>query len=122
MPIGALLGVTLNLANALPDIEEDAASNANTLAVTLGVKGSFIACPLLMALAALLIGALTISQLVPAQLWLMLPILGLTGLGLVIMLLFFGSEKPRRTRRVHFYLVALLCLMLAGGWFIALKL
>ena len=122
VPIGALLGVTLNLANALPDIEEDAASNANTLAVTLGVKGSFIACPLLMALAALLIGALTISQLVPAQLWLMLPILGLTGLGLVIMLLFFGSEKPRRTRRVHFYLVALLCLMLAGGWFIALKL
>jgi 4-hydroxybenzoate polyprenyltransferase len=122
IPIGAILGVALNLANSLPDIEEDAAGNAQTLAVTLGVKGSFIACPLLIALAALLIGALTIFQLVPAQLWLMLPILVLTGLGLVIMLVFFGPEKPRQTRKVYFYLDALLSLMLAGGWFIALKL
>ena len=122
IPVGAILGVALNLANSLPDIEEDAAGNAQTLAVTLGVKGSFIACPLLIALAALLIGVLTIFQFVPAQLWLMLPILVLTGLGLVIMLVFFGPEKPRRTRKVYFYLAALLCLMLAGGWFIALKL
>ena len=122
LPIGAILGVALNLANSLPDIEEDAAGNAHTLAVTLGAKGSFLACPLLIALAALLIGALTIFQLVPAQLWLMLPILVLTGLGLVIMLVFFGPQKPRRTRKVYFYLAALLSLLLAGGWFIALKL
>lgn len=122
IPIGAILGVALNLANSLPDIEEDAAGNAQTLAVTLGAKGSFLACPLLIALAALLIGALTIFQLVPAQLWLMLPILVLTGLGLVIMLVFFGPQKPRRTRKVYFYLTALLSLLLAGGWFIALKL
>jgi 4-hydroxybenzoate polyprenyltransferase len=122
IPIGAILGVALNLANSLPDIEEDAAGNAHTLAVTLGAKGSFLACPLLIALAALLIGALTIFQFVPAQLWLMLPILVLTGLGLVIMLIFFGPQKPRRTRKVYFYLAALLSLLLAGGWFIALKL
>ncbi|HLX58851.1 MAG TPA: UbiA family prenyltransferase [Ktedonobacteraceae bacterium] len=122
IPIGAVVGVALNLANSLPDIEEDAANNAKTLAVTLGVKTSFIACPLLMALAAILIAALTIFQLVLAQLWLMLPILVLTGLGLVIMCVFFGPEKPRWTRKVYFYLVALLSLMLAGGWFIALKL
>jgi 4-hydroxybenzoate polyprenyltransferase len=122
IPIGAILGVALNLANSLPDIEEDAAGNAQTLAVTLGAKGSFLACPLLIALAALLIGALTIFQLVPAQLWLMLPILVLTGLGLVIMLVFFGPQKPRRTRKVYFYLAALLSLLLAGGWFTALKL
>ena len=122
LPIGAVLGVALNLANALPDVEEDAAGNARTLAVTLGVKGSFIACPLLIAPAAILIGALTISQRVPAQLWLMLPIFGLTVLGVGAMLLFFGPEKPRQSRKVYFYLVALLCLMLGGGWFIALKL
>ena len=120
IPIGALLGVALNLANALPDVEEDAASKANTLAVVLGVKGSFIACPLLILPAAILIGVLTIFQFVPAQLWVMVPILILTGLGLVTMLLFFGPEKPRQTRKVYFYLVALLCLVLAGGWFIAL--
>ncbi|HKF38710.1 MAG TPA: UbiA family prenyltransferase [Ktedonobacteraceae bacterium] len=122
IPIGAILGVALNLANSLPDIEEDAAGKAQTLAVTLGVKGSFIACPLLIALGALLIGALTIFQLVPAQLWLMLSLLVLTVLGLVIMLVFFGPEKPRQTRKVYFYLAALLSLLLAGGWFIALKL
>jgi 4-hydroxybenzoate polyprenyltransferase len=122
LPIGALLGVALNLANALPDLEEDAANNANTLAVTLGVKRSFLACPLLITLAAILIGALTISQSVPAQLGPMLSILGLTGLGLVAMALFFGPDKPRRTRNVYFYLVALICLTLAGGWFIAVKL
>ena len=122
LPIGAVLGVALNLANSLPDIEEDAAGNAKTLAVTLGVRASFIACPLLMALAAILIGVLTIFQFVPAQLRPMLLILVLTGLGLVVMLVFFGPEKPRRTRKIYFYLVALLCLMLVGGWFIALKL
>jgi len=122
IPIGALLGVALNLANALPDVEEDAASKANTLAVVLGVKGSFIACPLLILPAAILIGVLTIFQFVPAQLWLMIPILILTGLGLVTMPFLFGPEKPRQTRKVYFYLVALLCLVLAGGWFIALKL
>ena len=122
IPIGAILGVALNLANSLPDIEEDAAGKAQTLAVTLGVKGSFITCPLLIALDALLIGALTIFQLVPVQLWLMLPILVLTVLGLVVMLVFFGPEKPRQTRKAYFYLAALLGLLLAGGWFIALKL
>src|SRR5947209_7798349 len=103
IPIGALLGVALNLANALPDVEEDAANHANTLAVVLGVKGSFIACPLLILPAATLIGVLTFLQLVPAQLWLMVPILILTGLGLVTMVLFFGPGKPRQTRKVYFY-------------------
>ena len=121
IPIGALLGIALNLANSLPDIEEDAAGKARTLAVTLGVKGSFIACPLFIALTAILIGTLTILQLVPVQLWLMLPILALTGLGLVILVVFFGPEKPRRTRKIYFYLAALLSILLAGGWFIAVK-
>jgi 4-hydroxybenzoate polyprenyltransferase len=122
IPIGALLGLALNIANSLPDLEEDEAGNARTLAVTLGVKRSFIACPLLVALAAVLIAFLTISQLVSVQLWLTLLVVGLTGLGLVILLIFFGPDRPRQTRKVYFYLVALLSLLLAGGWFIALKL
>ena len=122
LPIGAILGVAINLANALPDLEEDAASNANTLAVVLGVKGSFRACPLLVALAAVLIGALTLAQVVPAQRWMVLPILCLTAVGLTVMVVVFGPKKPRRTRKVYFYLVALLSLALAGGWFVTVKL
>mgnify|MGYP002402332203 CR=1 FL=1 len=122
LPIGALLGVALHLANALPDVEEDAASKSNTLAVVLGVRGSFIACPLLIVAVAILIGILTTLQLVPAQLGLMVPVLVFTALGIVAMFLFFGPEKPRQTRKVYFYLVALLCIVLVGGWFIAVRL
>ena len=122
LPIGALLGVALNLANALPDIEGDAANKANTLAVVLGMKGSFIVCPLFIGAVAILIGILTTLQLVPVQLWLMIPILAFTGLSLVAMLLFFGPKKSRQTRKVYFYLIALTCILLVGGWFIALKL
>src|SRR5947208_12002000 len=50
VPIGALLGVALNLANSLPDIEEDAAHGARTLAVVLGVRRSYLTCPLLILL------------------------------------------------------------------------
>src|SRR5437773_6232303 len=41
VPVGFLLGVALNLANSLTDLEEDSAYGAKTLAVVLGVKGSF---------------------------------------------------------------------------------
>ena len=122
LPIGALLGVALNLANALPDVEDDAAGHARTLAVTLGVRGSFIACAAFVTAAAALIAVLTLSRLVPAQLTLMLPLLVITALGLCGMVLAFGPAKPRATRRVYFYVVAVLCLVLAGGWFIAVKL
>ncbi|HYK84500.1 MAG TPA: UbiA family prenyltransferase, partial [Ktedonobacteraceae bacterium] len=44
VPVGFLLGVALNLANALTDLEEDAAMGARTLAVVLGVKHSFLLC------------------------------------------------------------------------------
>ena len=48
VPVGFLLGVALNLANSLTDLEEDSAYGAKTLAVVLGVKGSFRACHLLL--------------------------------------------------------------------------
>src|SRR5579862_9596984 len=47
IPVGALLGVALNLANSLPDIEDDAAQKARTLAVVLNVRGTLLACPIL---------------------------------------------------------------------------
>jgi 4-hydroxybenzoate polyprenyltransferase len=122
LPIGASLGVALNLANALPDVEEDAASNANTLAVALGVKGSFIACPFFILPAGVLIGILTIFQFVSAQLGLIVPILIFTGVGLVVLPFFFGPGKPRQRRKLYFYLVASLCIVLAGGWFVAVRL
>src|SRR5437868_7149765 len=67
VPVGVLLGVTLNLANSLPDIEEDAATGTQTLAVVLGVKRSFFVCRFLIVAGALLMGILTAVLVVPVR-------------------------------------------------------
>jgi len=116
VPVGCLLGVALNLANSLPDIPGDAARGARTLAVALGMKGSFIACPLLILLSALLIAVLTLIQAVSVQPLIITLALILTCLSVAAMILFFGPAKPLWTRKVYFYLVVLTCILLAGGW------
>src|SRR6266566_2906137 len=116
VPVGCLLGVALNLANSLPDIPGDAARGARTLAVALGLKGSFIACPLLLVLGALLIAVLTLTQAVPVRPFIITLALILTCLSVAAMIVFFGPAKPPWSRKVYFYLVVLTCILLAGGW------
>jgi len=123
VPVGCLLGVALNLANSLPDIVGDAAKGVRTLAVVLGVKGSFIACQLLIVLGAVLIGVLTVKSAVPAQPWIVAPAIVVTCFAVGAMIIFFGPEitcppgrVPARAQKVHFYLVVLTCIALAGGW------
>ncbi len=118
VPAGFLLGIALNLANSLPDLEEDAVHGARTLAVVLGLRRSFAVCQALILLCAALIGMLMITGIVPANPWIIMPVLILTCLAIVIMLLFFGPDKPLNTRKTYFYLVTLTCILLAGGWLI----
>jgi 4-hydroxybenzoate polyprenyltransferase len=118
IPVAFIMGLALNLANSLPDIEGDAAGGAKTLAVFLGLKWSFLLCQLLIALSAFLIALLTITQLVPAHLWVIIPLLVLTGLSVTIMSLFFGPQKPVHTRTLYFQLAAFTCVFLVGGWFL----
>jgi 4-hydroxybenzoate polyprenyltransferase len=119
---GVLTGVSLNVANSLPDIEGDKSGGARTLAVVLGVKGSFIMCPLLLVLVIALISILTASGLVSAQLWIIVPILVIASLVVGVIAFFFSPLQPVQTRKVYFYLVALTCFVLAGGWFVAINL
>ncbi len=116
IPVVALLGVALNLANSLPDIEEDATQQANTLAVKLGVRRTFLLCPLLIVTGALLIAGLTFSGLLPARIWPIAIALGSTGMLLFLLLAVSGPGKPVETRKRYFYLVVLTCFVLAGGW------
>jgi 4-hydroxybenzoate polyprenyltransferase len=118
IPLGFLLGVALNLANALQDLEEDAAHGARTLAVVLGVKRSFAISELLLLLSAVLIGVLTFTRLVPAQPWIVGAVLLLSGVVFVACPLFFGPKQPMRTRKLYFYLMALTSIVLAGGWLV----
>lgn len=118
VPVGFLLGVSLNLANSLPDLEEDAAGGARTLAVVLGLKRSFVVANLLIVLAALLILSLDISGLLRVQPLALAVTLVVAGGLLAAGLDFTGPEKVRRTRKLFFYLVTLACIALAGGWFL----
>jgi 4-hydroxybenzoate polyprenyltransferase len=116
MPIAALLGVALHLANALPDIEQDVANQVHNLVVVLGIKGSLVACSLLILLAAIVTGVLAITGLVPAQPWILLPTLLLVILAVSILFIVFISKKSHQAHQTYFYLVVLTCLVLAGGW------
>ncbi len=116
VPLGFFLGVALNLANSLPDVEEDKAGGARTLAVYLGVQRSFMACQLLLVLSAGLIGLLTVLRIVPANPWIVVAVLILVCLSIEARVLFFGPEKPVETRKLYFYLVALTSIVLICGW------
>ncbi len=116
IPIAALLGIALNLANSLPDIESDAAQQANTLAVKLGVRRTFLLCPSLIALSAVLIAGLTFGDIVPGRFWPITATLGITCALLITLVAAFGPAKPMTTRKSYFYIVVLTCFVLAGGW------
>jgi 4-hydroxybenzoate polyprenyltransferase len=117
IPVGFLLGAALNLANSLPDIESDLAGNATTLAVKLGVKWSFLACPLLIALSVALMGALIIVRAVPTPSVTIVVLLIAALLVAGALLFFFGPTKPLPTRKWYFYMTALTCLILGAAWF-----
>ena len=118
VPIGFLLGVGLNLANSLPDLEEDAASGARTLAVVLGVERSFLVGNILLILSALLIFLLHLTGILTIQPLVLATTLSLTAVLLVTMFVLTGARKPRATRTIYFYFVTLACIVIAGGWFI----
>jgi 4-hydroxybenzoate polyprenyltransferase len=119
VPVAALLGIALNLANSLLDIEGDAASNARTLAVVLGMKGTFIVCPMFLLLSGIFITVLTITNSVPAQGWLIGPTLLVSMLAVLALLFFSGRTQAVATRKLYFYFVVLTCFVLVAGWLLA---
>lgn len=118
LPMGVFLGVALNLANSLPDLEEDASSGARTLAVVLGLRRSFLLGNGLLVLDALLLLVLHLTGWQRMQPLVLGVTLALAGLLLVLLLVLTGPHKARKTRKLYFYLLTLACLILAGGWLI----
>jgi 4-hydroxybenzoate polyprenyltransferase len=118
VPAGFLIGIALNLANSLQDLEDDESQGVKTLAVVLGVRRSFTVCKSMIVLGIVMVGALTITGIVPANPWIIAPVLILSCLAVLGMMLFFGPKKALKTRKTNFYLVTLTCILLAGGWLI----
>src|SRR5579863_1726893 len=122
VPVGFLPGIALNLANALIDIDEDAAYGARTLAVVLGTRRSFALCHGLIGASIVAIALLAIFRLFPAQPLILMVTLATTGLATLLLVPGFGQSKPYETRKLHFNITALICMVLAGGWLLAVLL
>jgi 4-hydroxybenzoate polyprenyltransferase len=118
IPIAALLGVAINLANSLPDIEEDRTSKVYTLAVVLGIQSTYLVCTLCLLLGAAVIGFLTFTQVVPAQNPLILSLLVIACPGILIAYVFFRARQEKYLRQRYFYVVVCTGLLLAVGWLI----
>ncbi len=116
IPIAALLGLALHLANTLPDIEQDQANRVRNLVVVLGRKRAIAAISLLILLASILIEVLAMTGLVPSQPKLRLPTLLVVILSVGTSFVLFRSKESHQAHQIYFYLAVLTCLVLAGGW------
>lgn len=119
-PVAALLGIVLNLANSLPDIQADAAQHARTLAVVLGVRGTQIVCPLLILVAEALILGLALTGIVMARAITLVLTLLLSALFVIIIALWNEKRFPLQTPQRYFLVVVLNCLVLATGWLLSI--
>ena len=116
VPVAALLGVGVNLANSLSDIDEDAANGARTLAVVLGARGVYLTCPLLIIFSIILIGVLTATRAIPAQTLLVFTTLIVTGLIALGLFVLFRPNTFVQAGKRYFYAVVITCILLAVGW------
>lgn len=122
VPIAALLGIALNLANSLPDIEDDAAQGARTLAVTLGLRISALACPALTLLALFFIVLLSLTHIVPLQATLFWPFVAILLILATLQFIMSANIQNEWRRKPYFYLVVVTDLLLAVGWLIGASL
>ena len=119
LPIGAALGIAMNIANSLPDLDEDIAAGVRGLPHLLGLRRDLAlvwAIPLALAL---LIWLLHLTGLARGQaLWLALAILAAVGSTAAAILLY--RRKPdAATLKLTFYLQAFGALVFVACWFVA---
>jgi 4-hydroxybenzoate polyprenyltransferase len=122
VPAGALLGIAINLANSLPDIEDDRAGGMHTLAVVLGTKISYSVCACCVLLSAILIGFVSLTQTVPTQNQVVLPTLIVICVGTIAAYLSFKDRLGRASHSGYFYSIVCASLLLVIGWIIGVLL
>lgn len=122
LPIGAALGVAMNVANSLPDLEEDRAAGVRGLPHLLGLRRGlalvWITPPAIFAL----MWALSLSGVVPAH----APGLSLAGVAagvpVALTLALYLVRPTAATLRLNFILQALGVVAMATAWFAAVAL
>ncbi len=113
-PLGLLLGLSLHLANTLPDLEADSAFGVAGLAHGLGARRSQIVCWATLLLAQLITLALA-PVLSYSGVWYPLG-LGASVALLAAAMILYRIRPTSTTQQINFGLVALSSLSLAVGW------
>jgi 4-hydroxybenzoate polyprenyltransferase len=119
LPLGAALGVMMNIANSLPDLEGDLAAGVRGLPHVLGLRRCLLVVWTTPVLVLALLWALALTGVVPARLPLML-IATLAGLLPTAVAIWHYRQAPTaRTLRDNFYAQALGIVVLAVSWLAA---
>lgn len=119
LPLGAALGIAMNIANSLPDLDEDIAAGVRGLPHVLGVRRALALVWAIPIALSLLIWLLHLTRLVPA-----LPI-WLTGATLVAVVstavtaLLYRRRPSAATLKVNFYVQAFAAMVFAACWLVA---
>jgi 4-hydroxybenzoate polyprenyltransferase len=117
IPVAALLGGVLNLANLLPDIEDGAAQNVRTLVVVVGIRGALLLCPLLMMVAIVLTVVLAIANLVPVHPGLFMGTLMIQIFLLLLLYRRFDLALVNNLqRKIYCFFVVVACIFFSIGW------
>lgn len=122
LPIGAILGVAMNIANSLPDLEGDIASGARGLPHLLGLRRGLLVAWTAPVAVILLIWILHLTRLAPAHLPALLVATGAGLLSVALAMLLYLRKPLPATLTVTFYVQALGVVALAGAWLAAVAL
>lgn len=119
LPIGAALGVAMNIANSLPDLSEDIAAGVRGLPHLLGLRRDLVLVWVIPPALALLIWLLHVTGIVPGQ-----PLLlALATLAAVVTtaatMLLYRRKPDAATLKLNFYLQAFGGLAFAACWLVA---
>lgn len=119
LPFGAALGVAMNVANTLPDLEADLAAGMRGLPHLLGYRRGLIVAWATPPLVVAGMWALHLADIVPARLPLLL-LASVAGLLSVFVAMALYRRKPfPTTLRGTFFLQGFGVVLLAGGWIAA---
>jgi 4-hydroxybenzoate polyprenyltransferase len=122
LPFGAALGLAMNIANSLPDLEADTAAGVRGLPHLLGLRNGLAVVWITPPAIYLAMVALDLFGVVPAQ-----PLgLALAGVAATlpvgIAALLYFRRPDTRTLRITFYIQALGVVAMASAWFAAVAL
>jgi 4-hydroxybenzoate polyprenyltransferase len=119
LPLGAILGVAMNIANSLPDLEDDLAAGVRGLPHLLGFCNSLVAAWDLPVLAVVLMWALAITNTVSARPGWLAAAGAATLLSSGGAAVWYRRRPSRATLRKTFLLQALGVIVTAAAWLAA---